>query len=362
MPGDRGERVLRAPVHPRTHGRTLPAGGRGGQAGHVSRATRPPVGAIFPPNAAHREIGSAHAHPPPARHPLGRRRCGGRARPPRRPREGLPRRPLPPGRAVRRPDPARHHAADAASTTSTGAGQRAARGGARPRTSATSSPRRNDRHQRRRNHSVKARVDGPEGPRALLLPLRDARRRTRPVGRFQTALPPDSTQPVQVRVLLVRGLHARLLQRLRADGATRTSTSSSASATTSTPRPTTRARAAPACATTRSARPTARTPTHRRARRCTLDDYRAKYALYRSDKALRAHAREVPDGHDLGRPRGAGQLRRRTPPAAAWTAASTTRRAPQGAAYKAFFEAMPFFPSGPQPHLPRAALRRATST
>ena len=35
---------------------------------------------------------------------------------------------------------------------------------------------------------------------------------------------------------------------------------------------------------------------------------------------------------------------------------------PQAAAYKAFFEAMPFFPLGHEPDLPRAALRRATST
>ena len=42
-----------------------------------------------------------------------------------------------------------------------------------------------------------------------------------PVGRFRTALPADSKQPVQVRVLLLPGLHARLLQRattLMADG------------------------------------------------------------------------------------------------------------------------------------------------
>ncbi len=56
----------------------------------------------------------------------------------------------------------------------------------------------------------------------------------------------------------------------------------------------------------------------------TLADYRAKYALYRSDKALPRPARQVPDGRDLGRPRGPGQLagRRR---AAASTRASAGR-------------------------------------
>ena len=43
----------------------------------------------------------------------------------------------------------------------------------------------------------------------------------------------------------------------------------------------------------------------------TLADYRAKYALYRSDKALRDLHAQVPDGRDLGRPRGPGQLRGR---------------------------------------------------
>ena len=161
-----------------------------------------------------------------------------------------------------------------------------------------------------------------------------------PVGRFRTALPADSRAAGALRVLLLPGLHARLLQRARAPGRTRTSTSSSASATTSTPRPTTRRRAAPACATTRSA---ATGPeTHDIVREAvTLDRLPREVPLYRSDPALRARPRAVPDGHALGRPRGAGQLRgrraRRRPAAreALQPAPASARR------YKAFFESMP---------------------
>jgi alkaline phosphatase D len=76
----------------------------------------------------------------------------------------------------------------------------------------------------------------------------------------------------------------------------------------------------------------------------SLDDYRAKYSLYRSDPSLRrAHARfpfvSVWDDHEVvnnyagGAPRGG-------PPAAERFAQR------KRAAYRAFFENMPFFPSG----------------
>src|ERR671915_586591 len=77
----------------------------------------------------------------------------------------------------------------------------------------------------------------------------------------------------------------------------------------------------------------------------TLADYRAKYALYRSDKALRdLHARfpmvaiwddhEVQDNYAGGAPGGG------LDPTKRWAAAR--RRA----GYKAYFEAMPFFAAG----------------
>ena len=46
------------------------------------------------------------------------------------------------------------------------------------------------------NHSVKARVEQPEGPRAVLLPLRHGNGDSQ-IGRFRTALPADSKQPVK---------------------------------------------------------------------------------------------------------------------------------------------------------------------
>jgi alkaline phosphatase D len=77
----------------------------------------------------------------------------------------------------------------------------------------------------------------------------------------------------------------------------------------------------------------------------TLADYRAKYALYRSDKALRALHAKFPmvaiwDDHEVqdnyaGRAPGGG-----LDPAKRWSAAR--RRA----GYKAYFEAMPFYSQG----------------
>ena len=207
------------------------------------------------------------------------------------------------------------------------------------------------------SHSVKARVRAC-GPRALLLPLRDARRAL--PGR---ALPDRAAAGLararEVRVLLLRRLHARLLQRATSCMAREDSTSSSASATTSTPRPTTRSRgtgvrddkigkanrdnprscARPSRSTTTAPSTRSTAPT----RRCAT-----------------LHAK-LPDGHDLGRPRGAGQLRRRRAPAAACRPRKhyspparppPTRRSSRRCRSSA----------GRKPHLPRAALRRATST
>ena len=76
----------------------------------------------------------------------------------------------------------------------------------------------------------------------------------------------------------------------------------------------------------------------------TLEQYRAKYALYRTDPALRQHALAVPDDLDLGRPRGRGQLRRRRRARPAGSRRSWRyTRARQAAAYRAFFESMPTY-------------------
>ena len=183
--------------------------------------------------------------------------------------------------ATRRPDG--DHAAHASSTTSR-AGQRPARGRDRRRVPQGRRARARSPPAPRKGHSVKARIKGLKAHERYYY-------------RFETKTLALADRPLPDRA-------ARRLQRDRALRASspapttrtatttptscwraRTSTSSSASATTSTPRATT-PRARPACATTRSARPTATT---RRscARPSTLADYRAKYALYRSDKVLR---------------------------------------------------------------------------
>ena len=170
--------------------------------------------------------------------------------------------------------------------------------------------------------------------RGLLLPLRD-QRAPQPGRALQDRGARRLAGARALRVLLVRRLHARLLQRLRGDGA----------------RGRPRLRGLPRrlhlrrhpAHHARAARPCATTTTRRRPK--TLADYRAKYALYRSDAALRKHARALPDRLALGRPRGlndyAGSL-----PDGGLPAAAATRVARRNAAYQAFFEAMPFVPSG----------------
>ena len=94
----------------------------------------------------------------------------------------------------------------------------------------------------------------------------------------------------------------------------------------------------------------------------TLDDYRAKYALYRSDKALRELHAKFPmvtiwDDHEVQDNYAGGAAGRRPGPVQALLAPRARPRR-----YKAFFEAMPFYPVRQEPDLPRAALRQATST
>ena len=158
-----------------------------------------------------------------------------------------------------------------------------------------------------RGYSVKARVGGlaPDERYYYRFETRD---RNSPVGRFQTALPARLQSAREVRVLLVRRVLARLLQRVRGDGARRR-----------------RLRRLPRRLRVRRGVPLGR-GRHGRARR---HDRRAEPAepghrergavarrLPRQVRALPLRqgaarpARQVPDGGDLGRPRGAGQLRR----------------------------------------------------
>ena len=71
----------------------------------------------------------------------------------------------------------------------------------------------------------------------------------------------------------------------------------------------------------------------------TLDDYRQRYALYKSDADPAGHARGLPLAGDLGRPRGAERLRRRRRRATAAAVAILPAR--RAAAYQAFYEHMP---------------------
>ena len=135
------------------------------------------------------------------------------------------------------------------------------------------------------------------------------------VGRFRTALPADSKEPVKFAFFSCQDYTHGYYNALERRWPTATTTSSSASATTSTPRPITRSRAAPASATTRSAARTRQPGIVREA--VTLADYRAKYQLYRSDPPLRAVHAKFPmvmlwDDHEV-QDNYAGKPRRRRP-------------------------------------------------
>ena len=184
---------------------------------------------------------------------------------------------------------------------------RAARGRARPRLPARDRPPRHPHLARGRPLRQGAR-DRPQAAPALLLPLRDAR--PPQPGR---ALPDGAAARLAgdraLRLLLLRRLHARLLQRLRAAGPRRPRLRRLARRLhlrRELLRGRRRAR--------RPRRPIGkpnpyyRTTVHEAA---TLPEYRAKYALYRTDESLRQLHATVPDRRDLGRPRGPEQLRER---------------------------------------------------
>jgi alkaline phosphatase D len=191
----------------------------------------------------------------------------------------------------------------------------------------------------KRNHSVKARV-GHLAPHERYFYRFETRDHHSPVGRFQTALPADSRQPVRFAffscaeythgyyngydlmggedvdfvVCLGDYIYAEAYHSVAGGTGVRDDPIGDVN------------------------------PQHSNYVReaLTLDDYRAKYALYRSDKTLRKlHARfpmvtiwddhEVQDNYAGGEPDGG------LDPSLRYS------QARKGAAYKAFFESMPFY-------------------
>jgi alkaline phosphatase D len=180
-----------------------------------------------------------------------------------------------------------------------------------------------------RNHSVKARVTGLQ-PHERYYYRFQTRTAHSPVGRFQTALPADSQQPVKFAFFscadYTHGFYNayELMAREDVDFVVNLGDYIYAEADHS-----------------RKSGTGVRDDHEAR----TLAQYRDKYALYRSDAALRSvHAKfpivSIWDDHEVqdnyaGHAPGGG-----LDPALHYTAAR--RRA----GYKAFFEAMPFFPTG----------------
>ena len=118
-----------------------------------------------------------------------------------------------------------------------------------------------------------------------------------------------------------------------------------------------RARAGPACATTRSARATRQPGDRPRgdlARRLPRPSTRC---TARTSRCATLHAK-FPMVTTLGRPRGPGQLRGRRARRRA-AAPSTTRARAQGRRLQGVLRGDAVRPPGREPHLPRAALRQA---
>ena len=183
-----------------------------------------------------------------------------------------------------------------------------------------------------RNHSVKARVSGLRSGERYFYRF-ETRNRQSLVGRFKTALPADSREPVRfvfyscadythgfynayeamareddIDFVLCLGDYIYAdVQHTRAGGTA--------------------------------------VRDDKRGEAKTLADYRAKYALYRSDASLRKmHARfplvALWDDHEVLNDYAGSLPDGGLPPAAGYTVAR------RNAAYRAFFEAMPFVPSG----------------
>jgi alkaline phosphatase D len=192
------------------------------------------------------------------------------------------------------------------------------------------------------NHSVKARVKGLK-PHERYFYRFDTKTAHSPVGRFQTALPADSQQPVKFAFFscadyshgfynaydLMAGEDVDFVVCL-GDYIYAETYHSKADGT--------------GVRDDKIGKPNTQNPSIVR-EATTLANYRDKYALYRSDPALRAVQAKFPlvtiwDDHEVednyaGAAPGGG-----LPPEKHYTTAR------KQAAYKAFFEAMPFFPAG----------------
>jgi alkaline phosphatase D len=190
-----------------------------------------------------------------------------------------------------------------------------------------------------RNHSVKARV-GHLAPHERYYYRFETRDHHSPVGRFQTALPPDSRQPVRFAFFscaeYTHGYYNGydLMGDEDVDFVVCLGDYIYAEAYHSVAR-----------GTGVRDDPIGRTnPQHANFVReaITLDDYRAKYALYRSDKSLRRlHARfpmiTLWDDHEVQDNYAGGEADGGLDPSLRFSQARL------GAAYKAFFESMPFY-------------------
>jgi alkaline phosphatase D len=193
-----------------------------------------------------------------------------------------------------------------------------------------------------RGHSVKARIEGLR-PHERYWYRFETRDEPSAVGRFQTALPPDSNEPVSFAFFscaeYTHGFYNAYERMLRddvdfvvclGDYVYAEAYHSRAGGT--------------GVRDDRIGRENPGNPTIVR-EAVTLDDYRAKYALYRSDEALRdLHARfplvATLDDHEI-QDNYAG-----TAPGGGLDAAKRFSAARRRAATKAYFEAMPFFPRG----------------
>ena len=187
-------------------------------------------------------------------------------------------------------------------------------------------------------------VGAPRGhrrPRGVLVPLFDPAAQAR-WGVFAPRFPP--TRASRWLCLLLARSTPSLLQRAQPPGP-KTSTSWSAWATTSMRRAYTPGTPSPPFASTRSAMPR---------RSSSIGPVR----LHRSEGSAAQGALAVPDDLDLGRPRGARQLRRRSGAHGRPDARQALHRRRRAAAYRPYFESMPTFAvKQQQPHLPRASLR-----
>jgi alkaline phosphatase D len=180
-----------------------------------------------------------------------------------------------------------------------------------------------------RNHSVKARLKGLK-PHERYFYRFETRDKHSPVGRFQTALPADSTAPVKFAFFscadYTHGYYNayELMAREDVDFVVNLGDYIYAEASHST---------------------TDGTGVRDDKEARTLAGYRAKYARYRSDAALRSvHAKfpivSIWDDHEV-QDNYAGAA-----PGGGLSADKHYTTARRKAAYKAFFEAMPFFPQG----------------